>query len=215
MVDKKMFLHVGCGANYKDNTIPAFASEDWQEVRLDIDKSVKPDIVSSVLDLGIIDSESFDAIFSSHNIEHVYAHEVSIMLKEFLRVLNNDGFFVVTCPNLIPVARLIADDKLTEPAYVSPAGPISPLDILHGLGASIEQGNEFMAHKTGFTPKSLQAALLGAGFKSFGILARETQLDIWAVATKKKIEDEEKMRGIVNKYLPVTSTTKVSPSHGY
>ena len=83
MVDKKKFLHVGCGANYKDNTIPVFASEDWQEVRLDIDKSVKPDIVSSVLDLGIIDSESFDAIFSSHNIEHVYAHEVPIMLKEF------------------------------------------------------------------------------------------------------------------------------------
>jgi len=204
MLDKKTFLHVGCGGNYKDNTTPAFASEDWEEVRLDIDKSAKPDIISSVLDLGIIDSESFDAIFSSHNIEHVYTHEVPVMLKEFLRVLNNDGFFVVTCPNLIPVARLIADDKLTEPAYVSPAGPISPLDILHGHGASIEQGNEFMAHKTGFTPKSLNAALFEAGFKSVGILSRETQLDMWAVATKKKIEDKEKLMEIVNQHLPVT-----------
>ena len=203
MVDEKIFLHVGCGPNYKDKTIPAFASDDWQEVRLDIDKSAKPDIVSSVLDLGIIDSESFDAIFSSHNIEHVYTHEVPIMLKEFLRVLNKDGFFVVACPNLIPVARLIVDDKLTEPAYVSPAGPISPLDILHGHGASIEQGNEFMAHKTGFTPKSLNAALLGAGFKSVAMLARETQLDIWAVATKKEIEDKETMMEIANQYLPV------------
>ena len=203
MVDEKTFLHVGCGPNYKDKTIPAFASDDWQEVRLDIDKSAKPDIVSSVLDLGIIDSDSFDAIFSSHNIEHVYTHEVPIMLKEFLRVLNKDGFFVVACPNLIPVARLIVDDKLTEPAYVSPAGPISPLDILHGHGASIEQGNEFMTHKTGFTPKSLNAALLGAGFKSVAMLARETQLDIWAVATKKEIADKERMMEIANQYLPV------------
>ena len=203
MVDIKKFLHVGCGPNYKDNTIPAFASEIWQEVRLDIDKTVKPDIVSSVLDLGIIDSESFDAIFSSHNIEHVYTHEVPIMLKEFVRVLNNDGFFVVNCPNLIPVARLIVDDKLTEPAYISPAGPISPLDILHGHGASIERGNEFMAHKTGFTPKSLNAVLLEAGFKNVGMLAREANLDIWAVATKKKIEDNERMMEIAKHYLPV------------
>ena len=186
MPDTKKFLHVGCGGNYKDRTTRTFASEDWQEVRLDVDESAKPDIIASVLDLGVIDSESFDAIYSSHNIEHVYAHEVSVMLKEFLRVLNDDGFFVVTCPNLIPVARLIAEDKLTEPAYNSPAGPISPLDILHGHGASIKRGNEFMAHKTGFSPKSLNAALLEAVFRRTAIATRDAQnlMDIWAVATK-------------------------------
>jgi len=208
MLDTKKFLHVGCGPKYKNSTTPAFASEDWEEVRLDIDEAVNPDIVSSVLDLRVIDSESFDAIFSSHNIEHVFAHEVPIMLKEFLRVLNTDGFFVVNCPNLIAVARLIVEDKLTEPAYVSPAGPISPLDILHGHGASIERGNEFMAHKTGFTPKSLNSALLEAGFKSVGMLARDAQLDIWAVATKKDIESKDKMMEIVKLHLPVTDQTK-------
>ena len=200
----KKFLHVGCGGNYKDKTTPAFASEDWEEVRLDIDESANPDIISSVLDLSVIDSESFDAIYSSHNIEHVYTHEVQIMLTEFLRVLNNNGFFVVTCPNLIPVARLIVEDKLTEPAYVSPAGPIAPLDILYGHGASIKRGNDFMAHKTGFTPTSLNATLLAAGFKSIGMLARDAQLDIWAVATKKKIESKDKLMGIVKQHLPVT-----------
>ena len=124
------------------------------------------------------------------------------MLKEFLRVLNNEGVFVVNCPNLIPVARLIVEDKLTEPAYVSPAGPIAPLDILYGHGASIERGNEFMAHKTGFTPKSLNAVLLEAGFKNVGTMARDASLDIWAVATKKKIESKDKMMEIVNLHLP-------------
>ena len=203
MLDTKKFLHVGCGPNYKDRTTPGFASGDWKEVRLDIDESVNPDIISSVLDLSVIDSESFDAIFSSHNIEHVYTHEVPIMLREFLRVLNDDGYFVVNCPNLIPVARLIVEDKLTEPAYISPAGPISPLDILHGHGASIKRGNEFMAHKTGFTPKSLDAALSEAGFKSIGMLARDAQLDIWAVATKKKVVSKDEMMEIVKLHFPV------------
>ena len=207
MLDTIKFLHVGCGPNYKDRTTPGFASDDWKEVRLDIDESVNPDIISSVLDLSVIDSESFDAIFSSHNIEHVYAHEVPIMLGEFLRVLNDGGYFVVNCPNLIPVARLIVEDKLTEPAYISPAGPIAPLDILHGHGASIERGNEFLAHKTGFTPKSLNAALLGAGFRNVGMI--EPKLDIWAVATKKKIESEEEMMEIVNLHLPVQKQSKV------
>ena len=204
MPDTKIFLHVGCGGNYKDRTTPGFASDDWKEVRLDIDESVNPDIISSVLDLSVIDSESFDAIFSSHNIEHVYTHEVPIMLGEFLRVLNDGGYFVVNCPNLIPVARLIVEDKLTEPAYISPAGPISPLDILHGHGASIERGNEFMAHKTGFTPKSLKAALSEAGFKSTGVLTRDAQFDIWAVATKKKVKSNDELMEIVNLHLPVT-----------
>ena len=203
MIDTKKFLHVGCGGNYKDRTTPGFASDDWKEVRLDIDESANPDIISSVLDLSVIDTESFDAIFSSHNIEHVYTHEVPIMLREFLRVLNDDGYFVVNCPNLIPVARLIVEDKLTEPAYISPAGPISPLDILHGHGASIKRGNEFMAHKTGFTPKSLDAALSEAGFKSIGMLARDAQLDIWAVATKKKVVSKDEMMEIVKLHFPV------------
>ncbi len=198
----RKFLHVGCGPHYKDNTTSGFASADWQEVRLDIDESVKPDIIASSTDLSIVASESFNALYSSHNIEHVYAHEVSIMLSEFLRVLKSDGYFIVNCPNLIPVAQLIVEDKLTEAAYVSPAGPIAPMDILFGHGASIEGGNEFMAHKCGFTPKSLQAALLGAGFKSVAMVARDANFDIWAVATKEDRSKEE-LAEIVNLHLPV------------
>jgi len=214
MVATKKFLHVGCGPVYKDGTTSAFASEGWQEVRLDIDKSVNPDIISSVLDLSIIDSESFDAIFSSHNIEHVYAHQIPIMLKEFLRVLNTDGFLVVICPNLIPVAHLILEEKFTEPAYTSPDGPIYPLDILHGHGKSIEKGYEFMAHKTGFTPKSLKLALSRAGFKSVAVMAQDFEkktakqitgnsamFNILAFATKKKINSKDKMMEIIKPHF--------------
>ena len=216
MASKKKFLHVGCGTVHKDGTTLAFASEGWQEVRLDIDKSVNPDIISSVLDLSIIDSESFDAIYSSHNIEHVYTHQIPIMLKEFLRVLNVDGFLVVICPNLIPVAQLILEGKIMEPAYISPAGPIYPLDILHGYGKSIEKGYEFMAHKTGFTPASLRLALSRAGFKSVAMISQDFEkmtaeqitgnsamFNIVAFATKKKIKSREKMINIIRSHFPI------------
>ena len=110
---------------------------------------------------------------------------------------------------MIPVARLIAEDKLTETIYTSPLGPISPLDILHGHGAAIEQGNEFMAHKTGFTPKSFNAALLDAGFKSIGMVARdERSMGIWAVATKKLVNDKDEMVGLVKQHVPLKSNSE-------
>jgi hypothetical protein len=45
-----------------------------------------------------------------------------------------------------------AEDKLTEPAYQSSAGPI---DILYGHRDYIGAGNLFMAHHCGFTEKAL------------------------------------------------------------
>ncbi|MBM86894.1 MAG: SAM-dependent methyltransferase [Gammaproteobacteria bacterium] len=199
----KKFLHAGCGPSRKENTTAPFASSNWEEVRFDIDEAAEPDILGSVLDLGMIESESFDAIFSSHNIEHIFAYQVPKMLREFLRILNKNGFFVVTCPNLIPVARLIVEDKLTEPAYVSPIGPITPQDILYGHSASLEQGNEYMAHKTGFTPKSLQAILLEAGFQDVAMLSREGQLDIWALATKSKVSNKGELKSLAEQHLPI------------
>jgi len=81
------FLHVGCGHNDKTKTTDVFASTEWQEVRLDIDKKVNPDIVSSITDMSVVESDSFDAVYSAHNIEHLFAHEVPLAIKEFRRVI--------------------------------------------------------------------------------------------------------------------------------
>ena len=67
-------------------------------------------------DMSAIKDSFVDAIFSSHNIEHLYAHEVSEATSEFKRVLNEDRVLVLTCPDLQEVAKLVAEDKLTEPA---------------------------------------------------------------------------------------------------
>ena len=159
------FLHVGCGQKRKNQTTEGFNSPNWDEVRFDIDEAVNPDITGTILDMDNVSSGTFDAVYSSHNIEHVYPHEVAIALKEFSRVLKPEGFVVITCPDLQSVCELVAKDQLLEPAYTSPAGPITPLDILYGHRPALQRGNYYMAHKSGYTEKSLTALFIQNSFK--------------------------------------------------
>lgn len=181
----KTFLHVGCGHNRKNKTTKGFNTAGWTELRLDIDASVAPDIIGTMTDMTAVASESVDAIFSSHNIEHLYPHEVPIALAEFLRVLKPDGFLVVTCPDLQEVCRLVAEDKLLEAAYTSPAGPIAPLDILYGHRPPMAAGNLYMAHRCGFTEKVLIGTLRASGFGAVASGKRAHPCyDLFALASK-------------------------------
>ena len=186
----KTFLHVGCGPKRKDRTTAGFA--DWNELRFDIDESVQPDLVGTMTDMSSVSSESVAAVFSSHNIEHLYPHEVPVALSEFLRVLKPDGFAVITCPDLQSVCALVAQDKLTEAAYTSPAGPIAPLDILYGHRPAMTAGNLYMAHRCGFTKKVLTATLQASGFNSVATTSRGyPYFDLWAVACKEELSQEQ------------------------
>lgn len=198
----KTILHVGPGHRNNGAKLPAaFLGSDWQEIRLDIDPANEPDIVGSMLDMALVADASVDAIYSAHNIEHVYAHEVPQVLKEFLRVLKPDGFLVVTCPDLQTVCQLVAEDKLNDAAYTSQAGPITPLDILYGHGAALAAGHLYMAHKTGFTLKTLTQALHATGFATSAGKRRLRGLDLWVVASKGPME-EAALRELAGKVLP-------------
>jgi SAM-dependent methyltransferase len=186
----KKFLHVGCGPQNK-NGLKGFNSDEWEEIRFDIDPQVKPDILGTLTDMTLVDSESVDAIFSSHNIEHVFPHEVPLALAEFHRVLKPDGIVVLTCPDLQVVCEAVARDKLLDPLYESPAGPISPIDILYGHRGYIQQGNHFMAHKCGFTYSALGGSFLAAGFKEIFGGRRPANFDLWLVAFKAKTSPQQ------------------------
>ena len=194
-------LHVGCGPKRKDRTTRGFNTDEWHEVRLDIDASVQPDVTGTMTDMSAVPSGSVDAIFSSHNIEHLYPHEVPVALAEFLRVLRPDGFAVITCPDLQSVCALVAQDKLTEPAYTSAAGPIAPLDILYGHRPPMARGNLYMAHRCGFTQRVLQGTLQAAGFAMVATMARSQHFDLWAVASKAP-RSEGEMRALAAAHFP-------------
>ena len=202
-----VFLHVGCGSKRKDRAGPGFQGAEWNELRLDIDPAVEPDIVGSMTDMSAVEDESVDAIYSSHNIEHLYVHEVPIALREFLRVLKPDGFTVITCPNLQSIGHLIAEGKLMDPVYISPAGPIAPIDMIFGYGKFVASGNPYMAHHYGFTRKDLMGALKQAGFGRVVGLDQPMHFDLWVIGTKGKVADEF-LKALAARHFPTTPARK-------
>jgi predicted SAM-dependent methyltransferase len=100
----------------------------WREIRLDIDPVVAPDIVAAITNMEDVATESVDAVWSSHSLEHLFPHEVPLALQEFARILKPGGFVLITLPDIEEVAKHIAGGNLEDPLYVSPAGPISPID---------------------------------------------------------------------------------------
>lgn len=178
----KTFLHVGCGPLRLQDT-PFARNPIWSEVRMDASPAVHPDILASMTAMDDIADGRFDALYSSHSIEHVYPHEVAGVLKSFKRVLRRDGFALITCPDLQSVCALVAGGNLTGSAYESPAGPIAPLDILYGYRPALARGDHFMAHKTGFTQATLGEELKQADFAvSVGMRREAPHFDLWFLA---------------------------------
>lgn len=198
------FLHIGCGQ--KNIWSTPFAGSDWTELRLDIDPSVDPDVIGTMTKMDAISSGSMDALFSSHNIEHLFPYEVEIALAEFRRVLKDDGFAIITCPDLKSVCSFVANDQLIEPLYTSPSGPISPIDILYGHRPALQKGNYYMAHRCGFTEKVLVATLRQAGFMQVASFARANAFDLWALATCSEWSQKQLLE-TAEKYMPVPKQT--------
>lgn len=198
----KTFLHVGCGPKRKNQTTAGFNTPDWSEVRLDINPAVAPDVVGTMLDMNAVASASMDAVFSSHNVEHLHAHQVPQALAEFRRVLKPDGFVVITCPDLQSVCALVAEGKLVEAAYVAPAGPIAPIDILYGHRSSLAAGNEFMAHRCGFTEAVLAGTVRAAGFAQTASTRRGAPaFDLWVVGTLAPL-GEPALKALARQHFP-------------
>ena len=202
----KIFLHVGCGHLNKSSCL-GFNNDNWKEIRFDIDKNVNPDIVGTLTDMKSVETGSVDAIYSSHNIEHIFPHEVPIALREFYRVLKEDGIVVITCPDLQSAGEALTQDKLFETLYEGlsvPEGysvPVTAFDILFGHRETTAEGNVFMVHKGGFTYSLLDRAFYEAGFKVRVGGRRPDACDLFLVAFKQK-KSEGEVKKIAVPFIP-------------
>jgi hypothetical protein len=197
---KKKLLNVGCGPKGRKHGFAGF--EGWEEIRLDIDPAAEPDVLGTMTDMSAVPSASVDAIVSSHNIEHLYPHEVPQALSEFFRVLSDDGLVLITCPDLQSVCAQVAKGALASPLYVSAAGPITALDILYGHRGAMAAGNLYMAHRCGFTLQVLADTLQACGFVRSAGRARPAQYDLWMLASKKNLSDAD-MQALASAHLSV------------
>jgi SAM-dependent methyltransferase len=139
----------------------------WDHLLLDIDPRRGADVVCDARALGTLAPGQFDAVYCSHNLEHYYRHDVPRVLAGFLHVLTAEGFAEIRVPDMPAVFRRMLDDGLDlgDVLYEAPSGPIQVIDVIYGWSPEIERsGNDFFAHKTGFSQKSLGEQLLAAGF---------------------------------------------------
>ena len=195
--DTRSVLNVG--GNSKAVPIPPYYAS-WQHLLLDIDATRDADFVCDARELGDFDAAQFDAVYCSHNLEHYYHHDVPRVLAGFLHVLKPDGFAEIRVPDLEAVFRKIADREigLEDELYDSPAGPITPMDVIYGYSKEIESsGQDFYAHKTGFTAKSLTDTLQRAGFREIWMAPPLSDYERRAIAFKQPSTSEQrKLLGI-------------------
>lgn len=189
----KRVLNVG--GNNKNIGLPG-VFDGWDHVLLDIDPAGQPDVVCDARQLTTLPAASYDAVYCSHNLEHYHRHEVTHVLAGFRHVLKSDGFVLVRVPNMKEVLQIAVERELDieDLLYTSSAGPITVHDVIYGLGAEIERsGNDFYAHKTGFTPNTLVRYLTRAGFAH--VYIGEAGLDLCAYALVQ--EPDEAMRTLL------------------
>ena len=187
----KKVLNVG--GNSKTIPLPP-QYENFEHILLDIDPHGSPDIVCDARDLITLDAGQFDAVYCSHNLEHYYRHDVTKVLAGFIHVLDANGFAHIRVPDIPATMRACIDQDLDleDVLYQSSAGPITVLDVLYGHSDEIEQsGQDFYAHKTGFSAKSLYAALVAAGFRK--IFCTLGHLEINAVAFKTEPDEDNRI----------------------
>ncbi len=138
---------------------------DWlngrEEVRLDIDPDVKPDICASMVSMGEIGT--FPVVICYHALEHLYPHEAPIALSEFKRVLAPGGVAVVVVPDLQDVTP---DDRVL---YISRSGPVTGLDLFYGHTEALYY-QKYMAHHTGFVQRTLKKAMESANFETVNVV---------------------------------------------
>ena len=170
------------GGNNKTIPLPS-QYLGWQHVLLDIDPRGKPDVVCDARELTTLPADAYDSVYCSHNLEHYHRHEVRKVLAGFAHVLKPNGFAYLRVPDMGEVMRQVVARNLDidDQLYMSAGGPITVRDVIYGYGIEIEEsGNDFYAHKTGFTQKSLMSVMKSSGFG--WVFTGTGNLEVMAVA---------------------------------
>jgi len=157
--------NIGCGHAIDYELPDMLTGPDWDEVTVDIDPRTEPDVVADMLALPADWTGAFNAVYSSHTLEHLYAHEVPVALAEMQRILRPGGGIILRVPDLQQACTWVALGKPEDVIYVSPGGAVTAMDMIYGYRPYVASAAITMVHKTGFTELTLLAAMARAGFE--------------------------------------------------
>lgn len=141
-----MKLNLGCWHRY----IPGF-------IHVDLCDFEHIDHKSSIDDLSMFEDSSVSLIYSSHSFEYFDRSEAKSVLKEWRRVLKNDGLLRLAVPDF---------DQLLE-VYKKTGEVENILGPLFGrMKINTNDGDKTLYHKTAYTFSSLSKMLQDNGFKN-------------------------------------------------
>ena len=130
---------------------------DW--TNLDADPANGPDIVARVPPLpDEVKHTVWDRIEMIHFIEHLHQWEADELLEQLYGVLRPGGLLVLEQPNIEYCARVLLGLESAPPGPASAFG-------LWGFYGDPRSQNPLMTHRWGYTPQSLEEALVKAGFE--------------------------------------------------
>ena len=175
----KQVLNCGSGPKSIRKLDAIFDPAAWREIRIDLDPGVRPDFVGSMTDMRHFRARTFDGIWSSHSLEHLHTHEIPHALAEVPAHSQDDGFALISCPDLQTVMTLFLEHGPDFVVYQSGVGPIT-LSTMFGHTRSIASGNLHMAHHSGLTAELLGGLLLQAGFAE--AVTKRQNFDLCALA---------------------------------
>jgi len=179
-LDAQKVLNVG--GNNKAIALPTIF-DGWHHDLLDIDPLGNPDVLCDARELWKLPPRQYDAIYCSHNLEHYYKHDVLKVLKGFRMVLKKNGFALIKVPDMHEVMRRVISENLDidDVLYHTSHAPIHVSDVIYGWQKQIaNSGNDYFAHKTGFTRRSLERILKENGFPY--VFSVEENLEIASLA---------------------------------
>ncbi len=147
----KQAIDIGCGPVDRSDQFP-----EYDLVRVDIrdDFEAKPDYRCDVRQLPF-EAKSFDLVFSSHVLEHFGREEFMGILKEWIRLLKDDGELFLILPN---VEWAIDESKKAKPKLND------MLNVFYGA-----QSNDYDYHYNAFWPGRITQILNELNFKSINI----------------------------------------------
>jgi SAM-dependent methyltransferase len=179
-MDPKLILNIGGGPTRQ---LPSHYA-GWDQHLLDIDPNANPDILCDALDLSVLDT--YDAVYTSHTLEHFYKHDLPKVMKNIYNCLKRDGVVEIYVPDIKELVSRLAHSSLDiHDVYyrLSDGSPVTYHDVLYGWNIAMSKGNLYYAHRCGFTGLSLAASLQEAGFDE--ILVSSDGANIKGLATKK------------------------------
>lgn len=128
-----------------------YTTDEGEVTTVDIRDSVNPDYRCDLRVLPFA-SNFFDIVYSSHTLEHFAKDEIPQVLKEWTRILKDDGEFRLILPNIEWAAQQLVNGVYDDDVF----------NVLYGAQTFNEN-----FHKFGFTPKKLEQLLRNHGFKTF------------------------------------------------